>query len=225
MAYKITSTFNFPTDTEYWQTSFTLDLNRPGAWILSARDLLDHIQSTTDILQIAWIKSNIANESRQHAPPPRGLHRVFLLLSALVVENLLKAIVVNQANWPDSQIAEKIPTELKSHKLLTLASHGHVSLTNEEADLLERLTEFGIWLGRYPAPTELKQLKPQKLRNGTVNIAGFMYGSDIREVESLINKLIDCLKGVQGIEHLSPFQPRPHEDFEGVSISPSVRAW
>jgi len=64
-------------------------------------------------------------------------------------------------------------------------------------ELLERITEFGIWIGRYPAPTKLHHTKPKKLRSGIVNLAGYMYGSDIREVEDLVNRLIEELKGVR----------------------------
>ena len=52
-----------------------------------------------------------------------------------------------------------------------------------------------------------------------------MQGSDIREVESLINKLIAKLKGVPGIEQVVRFPLRAHEDFGGYSISPNIRHW
>src|SRR2546425_8412679 len=221
MANKITSTFNFPTDPKYWQDGFVQDLNRASAWILSARDLLEHIRSTADTLRMAWIEFHCNNPPHQSAPP-RGLHRVYLFLSALAIENLLKAIVVDQVKWPDSQIANKIPKDLNSHILLELAATGGVVLGDDEIEILERLTEFGTWLGRYPAPIKLHQTKPKKLKSGIVNLAGYMYGSDIREVESLINKLIDKLKGVQGIDHLTHFPLRTHEDFEGYSISPTI---
>lgn len=224
MAYKITSTFNFPTDPKFWQDWFSQDVNRPSAWILSARDLLEHIRSTADTLRMAWIEYH-CNEASQQSAPPRGLHRVYLFLSALAIENLLKAVVVDQAKWPDSQIAQKIPEELNSHILLDLAAAGGVELADDEIEILERLTEFGIWLGRYPAPTKLHHTKPKKLKSGIVNLAGYMHGSDIREVESLINRLIDKLEGVHGIEHLARFPLRTHEDFEGYSISPNIRPW
>src|SRR2546425_5451542 len=146
MAYKITSTFNFPTDPKFWQDRFSQDVNRPSAWILSARDLLEHIRSTADTLRMAWIEY-YRNEASQQSAPPRGLHRVYLFLSAVAIENLLKAVVVDQAKWPDAQIAQQIPEELNSHNLLDLAAAGGVELVDDEIEILERLTEFGIWLG------------------------------------------------------------------------------
>jgi hypothetical protein len=223
MAYKITSTFNFPTTPEFWRDWFLQDANRASAWILSARDLLEHIRSTADALRAAWIEHH-GNLASHPAAPPSGQHRMYLFLSALAIENLLKAVVVDQAKWPDSQIAQKLPEELKTHALLDLAA-GRIDLADDEIELLERLTQFGIWLGRYPTPTKLDDIKPKKLKSGKVNLAGFMYGSDIRDVENFINRLIDKLKGVEGIEHLARFPLRPDEAFEGTSISPNIRAW
>ncbi len=224
MAHKITSTFDFPTDPQFWQNWFTQDVNRPISWILSARDLLEHLGSMADDLRAAWIESH-RNMASSPSAPPRGLHRVYLFLAALTIENLLKAIIVNNAKWPDSQIAQKIPEELHSHVLLDLATAGGFALTVNDVELLERITEFGIWIGRYPAPTKLHLTKPKRLRSGIVNLAGYMHGSDIREVEDIVNRLVEELKVVQGIEHLAPFPPRAQEDFVGVSISPNIRPW
>lgn len=224
MGYKITSTLNFPVDPKFWQDWFAQDVNRSSAWILSARDLLEHIRSMADALRVFWIDFH-ANISSSRLAPPRGLHRVYLFLSAIAIENLLKAIIVEHAKWPDSDVSRKIPSELKSHDLLDLATVAGITLKTNDIELLERLTQFGIWLGRYPAPTKLDHLKPKKLKSGIVNLAGYMHGSDLREVEDLVNKLIDMLQGVQGIEHLVRFPSRAAEAFEGVSISPNVRAW
>jgi DNA-binding Lrp family transcriptional regulator len=224
MTQKITSTFDFPTDDKYWRDGFAQDVNRPCAWLLSARDLLEHLHTTGDALRAAWMEFH-SNGRACRSAPPRGLHRVYLFLSAVVVENLLKAIIVHRSNWPDSRIAQKMPDELKSHFLLDLATAGGVTLAPEDPDLLERLTEFGIWQGRYPAPTELRHVKPKKLRNGSVNLVGHMYGSDIRDVERFINNLIASLVGVQGIAQLVPFPARLSEDFEEYSVSPNIRPW
>lgn len=224
MSKKITLTFDFPTDPTIWHGWFTESVNRPTAWILSARDLLDQVRTSGDALRAAWIQYH-GKESSPSSQPPRGQHRVYLFLAAFAVENLLKALVVEHANWLDSQIAQKIPDELKSHMLLDLAVAGAVDLTDDESEVLERLTEFGIWLGRYPAPTTLQHTKPKKLKSGIVNIAGHMYGSDMREVEAILNKLIDKLVGVDGAEYLVRYPNQTHQDFENYSISPNVRPW
>ena len=224
MTVKVTTTFDFPTDPQIWQEWFNHDVNRPSSWLLSARDLVGEMKSIAANLRTAWTEFHLRGSSEQNAPP-RGMHRVYLLLSAIAVENLLKAVLVNQAKWPDSQITQKLPDELHSHMLLDLATKVALPLGDHEVDLLERLTEFGIWLGRYPAPTMLHHTKPKKLKSGMVNLSGFMYGSDIREVESLVNKLLYELEGVQDIQCVSRFPSRPKEEFEGYSISPNVRPW
>ena len=80
-------------------------------------------------------------------------------------------------------------------------------------------------MGRYPAPTKLQEAKPKRLSSGIVNLAGFMYSSDLRKVEALLNKLGDCVAGVDGVEYLVRFEPRQSDDFDGYAISPSVRPW
>jgi len=91
---------------------------------------------------------------------------------------------------------------------LNLAEAGGIKLSDDEIEILERLTEFGIWLGRYPASTKLDHMKPRKLKSGMVILAGYMHGTDIREVENFINGLIDRLKGIRA---LSPY-PASHLD-------------
>ena len=224
MTEKVTNIFDFPTDPQIWQGWFNHDVNRASSWILSARDLVEEMRSIATNLRTAWAEFHRRESSTQVAPP-RGMHRVYLLLAAIAIENLLKAMLVGRAKWPDSQMTQKLPDDLHSHMLLELATKVALPLDDHEVDLLERLTEFGIWLGRYPAPTTLHHTKPKKLRSGTVNLVGFMYGSDIREIESLINKILNELKDVQGIEYLPDFSSRPKEEFERYTISPNVRAW
>ena len=224
MTEKTELTFDFPTDQETWQRWFALDINRPESWLFSARDLMEQMGHTATRLQEDWIRCTESASAEPQAPP-HGAHRTYLFIAAIAIENLLKAILVKKSEWPDSKVAEALPNELRSHKLLDLAEMVNLPLTDNESELLERLTEFGIWLGRYPAPTTLNHTKPKKLKSGIVNVAGFMYGSDIRNVEIFANKLLDSLVGVRGIELVARFPERLTNAFENATMSPSIRAW
>lgn len=58
-------------------------------------------------------------------------------------------------------IAQKIESEevQKSHRLTNLASIAGLKLTKEENKILDVLTEYVIWDGKYPAPKNSSQLK------------------------------------------------------------------
>jgi hypothetical protein len=211
---------NYPTDPRIWQKWFTTDVNRPATWILTARDLLASLGLFLPQLKRDWQTSV---QEKQLAPPV-NIHRIFLLLSAYTFENLLKAIIVHRSAWPDSIVERNIPHELKNHILLSLASSASISLTIEEQELLERLTEFAIWRGRYPVPTRIEAIQPKKLRSGIVTTAGSMRGSDMREVEQFCNRLIAMLDKVPGGEILTMLPVSDHEEFDNHVVSSPIRA-
>ncbi len=222
MFHKITIVPDFPTDPMIWRNWFAADLNTPGLWISSAQDLLDFIRHAIPPLTEAW---RALSEKTKATPSPVHIHRVFLLLAAYAFENLLKAMIVALAGWRDEDIKGSIPKELKTHDLLFLADQARLKLSVDERELLERLSEFAYWRGRYPAPTNVETLKPKKLRSGIVTTAGTMRGSDIREIQQFANKLISNLDGIPGREHLRTFTTSGPEPYEEYAISPSVRAW
>lgn len=210
------------TDPLIWRRWFILDANRPATWIQTARDLLASLGLFLPQLKKDW-QTYVQDKEKQLAPPVH-IHRIFLLLSAYTFENLLKAVIVQRSAWPDSQVERSIPNELKKHDLLSLAHSANISLTIEEQELLERLTEFAIWRGRYPVPTRIEDIQPKKLRSGIVTTAGSMRGSDMREVEQFCNRLIAELENVRGGEILTVLPVSDHEEFDNHVVSSPVRA-
>jgi hypothetical protein len=178
---------DFPTDDATWREWFALDLNRAGSWATSARDLLDALEALTLSVQAAWRDLDAKKDAKAHS-----LHRTYLLLAGYAVENLLKGCVVLHQKWPDQTIEDKMPSLLISHDLLWLSKQADIAWASpEETELLQRLSAFVIWLGRYPAPTRLAGAKPQKLTIGLLNTLGTMRGSDARVAEQIINRLMN----------------------------------
>lgn len=81
----------------------------------------------------------------------------FMFLAGLGVECLLKAIRILQFQSAGKPLTTKnnrgrlaLTKELKTHDLLSLAHAAGIVLGPEEVTLLERLTDFVEWAGRYP---------------------------------------------------------------------------
>jgi hypothetical protein len=83
--------------------------------------------------------------SMEHA-----LWRPSLMLCGMSLELLFKAIVVAKGETPDTS----------SHELPELARLAGVPLTSKQKGLLEVLTAYIYWAGRYPVPKDSKYYVP-----------------------------------------------------------------
>jgi hypothetical protein len=111
----------------------------------------------------------------------------FMFLAGLGVECLLKAIRILQfraAGKPltnrNNRASSALARELKTHDLLALARAAAIPITRDEEVLLERLTDFVEWAGRYPVGVAADR---------TVNRAGAYYPSDRDAVFALVGRL------------------------------------
>ncbi len=91
-----------------------------------------------------------------------SLNPTGLMLAGLMIENLAKAALVSRG----SPLDKKGAISLKSHKLLDLVEGLGVKLSEEEALLLERLTEFITWAGKYPVPLVSEKGYPRIFPDG-----------------------------------------------------------
>lgn len=81
----------------------------------------------------------------------------FMFLAGLGIECLLKAIRILQFQAAGKPVTAKnkrgslaLAKELKTHDLRGLAAAAGINLDAAEVTLLERLTDFVEWAGRYP---------------------------------------------------------------------------
>ena len=88
------------------------------------------------------------------------LSLAYMMLTGFALENAVKALLVKnrpelvkrgkRLRWPDD-----------GHNLRSLFDEARVSFSATEGDLLDRLTEFVRWRGRYPSPLGAEDLMPR----------------------------------------------------------------
>jgi hypothetical protein len=111
----------------------------------------------------------------------------FMFLAGLGVECHLKAIRILQFQAAGKPVAAKnkrgslaLAKELKTHDLLGLAHAAGIALEPPEVTLLERLTDFVEWAGRYPVGVAADQ---------TPSDAGAYFASDRDAVFAIVARL------------------------------------
>ena len=85
-----------------------------------------------------------------------GLGEIALMLMGFALEVLFKGILV--ARDPSLAGEGRLNGSLKSHDLIALREAVGLDLPAHEAQLLERLSEAAIWMGRYPVPVRSQDL-------------------------------------------------------------------
>ncbi len=93
------------------------------------------------------------------------LIRPYRLLVGYAVENLLKGILMVQ--HPENLKPSGHVTGIKGHDLVSICSCCGIALTQEESDLLRKLTRSIVWQGKYPVPLDRNHMPPRKQRDGT----------------------------------------------------------
>jgi len=144
--------FDAATDPERWQNEHRrlLDAAR-----LLWQPIAEGIQGFRDTRRGRTQEQRILFEGKLRYFAP------FFLLAGLSVENALKALIIRSAiatGAPPRNGAAALglfPTQ--GHSLLDLARCARVSLSSGERKLLERLSVFVTWAGRYPIPKRASQ--------------------------------------------------------------------
>lgn len=143
----------------FWERQHQMASSLDIAWMLSADSLLRSFHILAD-QSLADTKALITEDIEAHQP---SVSRVAMMLGALVIENLLKAIAVSKNSNPFNQQGKFL---YKTHDLLELANEISISLHEDEKRLLERLEQFLSWGGRYPTALKSEDLRPRTLPNG-----------------------------------------------------------
>src|SRR5205085_1848679 len=118
------------------------------------------------------------------------LSGVAYMLAGFAVEVLMKARLVHRGNALDS----KGVFRLRTHDLLQLAADTSFKVSDDEARLLERLTEYAVWAGRYPIPLTSEAMRPRPTPGGGFASATFHFvGEDWGAIRDLAARLRnDC---------------------------------
>ncbi len=130
---------------------FELAATIPAKWALQAHSLKKGadilFKKVDDDLRILMSETSTNKPQNFEA----GLISVASLLFGLAMENILKAVILNEL--PDDEkkiIIKKWPGD--GHNQILLANKAKINLTEIEKDILRRLSEFVRWAGRYPIP-------------------------------------------------------------------------
>ena len=121
--------------------------NRPNTWFVKGC----HLKTAAD--RCDWIDAT-GNPNKNHVA------YVYTMLIAMAIEALLKAALVLRIGSPlvpGKRGRSKLNNEFKTHDLRALARrlkpHGF-PISDPDLELLDRLTLFVLWFGRYPIPTD-----------------------------------------------------------------------
>ncbi|HLK11078.1 MAG TPA: hypothetical protein VKW76_06840 [Candidatus Binatia bacterium] len=107
-----------------------------------------------------------------------------MLLAGLTIELLLKGLAVGRQKAAP-----------RTHDLLELAEVAGLQLRPPEEELLERLTVFVRWAGRYPVPLErhVEDMMPRTHLGGGAMPLTYMRGDDRQVWSALIARLSEEL--------------------------------
>ncbi len=207
---------SYPDEQAYWQTCFASSLLDQTSWLEAARALRASIDLIESQLAVGW---EALLGFGQRFPLEIKMHAVFLMLCGFAAENYLKARLVSLNAWNETSIGNSLPSSLKSHNLRSLANAVGVKLAPEELDLIDRLSEYAVWAGRYPSPVKRDDLKPRSIGE-TENVATYFRGSDLAVARCLLDNLENLV-----IHGFMSNLRRECRAFDGITIHEQVRPW
>lgn len=124
--------------------------------------------------------------------------RVYMFLSGLALENILKGICVAR----DKKIIQDGKFKKGVHLLNNLVNHindlslpsDQISLTQEEGLLLEELTRVIRWAGRYPIPKQYQDTIPRGFLGAKTGRSQSLGPHSKELIDKLFERLTDMLK-------------------------------
>ena len=162
-------------------------------WITKARDLYESARKLEPAMEIVW--DSYRARARTLAGPlePDHYNGPYFMLVSYAVENLLKAAAVSRNGFrykENFRSNGKFPPELMKHDLVKLAGSVNLIVTQEEEDLLRRLTRSATWFGRYPTPLKYVEMSGvEKFNDGKEYQVSWFGREDVNKLRDFINGL------------------------------------
>jgi len=175
-----------PFTPEYFIEQMCLEGNSPLTWISNAimfhrsAHILFQLSRTREKQFLTFARSQplplpgetVARELKGEvlaAANDMQLWRVSMFLLAIALENLLKARLLENGIELVNSYGKLDKKRFQSHNLNHFARLANLKLCEDDTKILEWLTRWLMWQGRYPVPTEWEQLeKFQSMRVGTL---------------------------------------------------------
>ncbi len=160
-------------------------------WIRNAEEL----QAAAAVLEIDirlyWSECRVKDNHDIQVSNRKYVQGPYSMLMAYSLENYFKAIIIHDKS--DSLrgiLLTNLPRYLNDHNLVQLAKQAKVTLDISEEELLNRLSRFSTWAGRYPIPTGPNALTTmQKLSDGKTYLAAYLAPHDIDRINKFIARL------------------------------------
>jgi hypothetical protein len=144
-------------DNNFWEQVFK-GLNDELQWLDSA----DKLKHGADLLFTAYLDSCGLLPEERSQTDDRKMDGVATLLYGLAMENILKAALLKEgiAKIEADGSVDWIVDGASEHDLLAICrSSKLVSLNVNQEKLMQRLSAFVYWAGKYPTPWKLKDSK------------------------------------------------------------------
>ncbi len=136
-------------------------MNSPWNWLQSAETL----KHSADLLFAAYLQSRQLLTEDESENEDTKVAGVATLLYGLAMENILKAALLKEG-FAEVQTDGRVKWNAEGatgHDLLSMCrSSKLVSLNAEQEKLMERMSAFVFWAGKYPTPLTFKDPKPNK---------------------------------------------------------------
>jgi hypothetical protein len=110
---------------------------------------------------------------------------VYYMLSGYALENLLKGAIM--LGHPEYFKADGKLAEIRSHNLAHLWRKAGLALVPAEEVLLDKLSRYVDWLGRYPVPLAADKILPLPRKDGTWDHQAEPFKG--RQTQETINRL------------------------------------
>ena len=159
------------------------EFERMYLWAINWKHSADKLRSAADVVVDRY---NKAVEKRDDPTYPHGtirgqneyydlqLIQPYYFLMGLAIENLVTGIAMQM--HPEnlalnaSGIPEKEPVKnVKGHNSYVEMTNNHILGFDNDKDLLEKLGDYVVWMGRYPAPLRPKDMFPKLKEDGTLD--------------------------------------------------------
>jgi hypothetical protein len=158
--------------TDEWLDSVVGGARNPRNWLFRAEGLMrcaDELEAAHERSRNRWLRASVEAQLFRSDETVRELHEAIeeslsfggpaLMLRGFAIENLLKGLLV--ARDPEQWVKRR-PTQLFNwtHDLRTLATQVQAHLEPAEQEVVDRLTLFIQWGGRYPTAMKAKDHPP-----------------------------------------------------------------
>ena len=173
-------------DVAGWRRMFEMGADNPQAWRMSAENLLRGARAVGSEICISGTLTDT-------------IVSVQAMLIGMSIECSLKALWLKQDRryatrgegfLRDGKLNLRVIEGARKHKLRKMATT--VGLSDvAELELLERLSWFISWAGRYPVPLSAGQMLPKNMENSGQVIPRVISVEDLKKADGLAVRLLE----------------------------------